>query len=131
MIVIRKALCAALVAAALSGCSNSTMFLPSSRTHPRGVLGDRSGTIAGRPFGVAVSRAGVVYVTPAGREQRHARIATPVSPSHEIVDPASRVSEQRVEGCAIAVHAVGDDSADRRTVADVDEWICAEQYDVA
>lgn len=39
------------------------MPLPSNRTHPRGVLGDRSGTIAGRPFGVAVSRAGVVYVT--------------------------------------------------------------------
>ena len=39
------------------------MPLPSSRTHPRGVLGERSGTIAGRPFGIAVSRAGVVYVT--------------------------------------------------------------------
>ena len=63
MIVIRHASSAVLVAVLSAACSNSTMPLPSTPTHPRGVLGDRSGTIAGRPFGIAVSRAGVVYVT--------------------------------------------------------------------
>jgi YVTN family beta-propeller protein len=63
MIVIRQAASAVLVAVVSSGCGSSTMPLPSNPTHPQGVLGDRSGTIAGRPFGIAVSRAGVVYVT--------------------------------------------------------------------
>lgn len=63
MSVIRNASCAVLVAVSAVGCGNSTMPLPGSRTHPQGVLGGRSGTIGGRPFGIAVSRSGVVYVT--------------------------------------------------------------------
>ncbi|HSQ28933.1 MAG TPA: YncE family protein [Gemmatimonadaceae bacterium] len=60
---IRNVAWAVLIAVLAVGCGNSTMPLPSSRTHPQGVLGGRSGTIGGRPFGIAVSRAGVVYVT--------------------------------------------------------------------
>lgn len=66
LIVIRNSLAASVALLIFAGCSGSTAApaRPAIHyTHPAGVLAGRSVTIPGRPFGIAISPAGVAYVT--------------------------------------------------------------------
>ena len=59
---IERSCIAVLLLFAALACRSSTA--PAiTRTHPQGVLATRVNSINGRPFGIAVSRSGVVYVT--------------------------------------------------------------------